>query len=204
MSEGGAKVHVVDDDPAAGDACRFMLEGYGYDVAYWSEPEAFLAQAQLTGCGVVVLDMRMPGLDGAKVHRILRRRDSSLAVVLLTAHGDVPMAVEAMKHGAVDFLQKPARGADLAAAVEAALEVSRRRRERAELRARLERLSPREREVAEAVARGLTNREIAEELHLAARTVEVHRASAVRKLGAQRGTELAALWQRLRDLEERG
>lgn len=102
-----ATIHLLDDDTAVTNACAFLLESLGYDVKCWTQGADFLAQASLYQAGVVLLDMRMPVLDGQGVHDALRQCGSTLAVVFLTGHGDVPMAVEQMKRGAVDFLQKP-------------------------------------------------------------------------------------------------
>ncbi len=102
-----AIIHLLDDDLRVTRACAFLLESLGYEVMCWAEGEMFLAQANLYQAGVVLLDMRMPGLDGRGVHEALRQSGSTLGVVFLTGHGDVPMAVEQMKQGAVDFLQKP-------------------------------------------------------------------------------------------------
>ena len=99
-----AIIHLLDDDLAVTQACAFLLESLGYEVMCWAEGDVFLAQADLFRTGVVLLDMRMPALDGQAVHEALRQRGSTLAVVFLTGHGDVPMAVEQMKRGAVDFL----------------------------------------------------------------------------------------------------
>lgn len=96
-------IHLLDDDVAVTDACAFLLESLGYPVTCWEEGAVFLAQADLYQTGVLLLDMRMPVMDGKHVHAVLRQRESTLAVVFLTGHGDVPMAVEQMKQGAVDF-----------------------------------------------------------------------------------------------------
>jgi two-component system, LuxR family, response regulator TtrR len=188
-------VHLVDDDVSVSDACRFLLEGYGFAVTYWSQGERFLAEADPYVEGCLILDMHMPGMSGSRVHARLRERGSTLGVVVLTGHGDVGMAVEEMKHGAVDFLQKPIAGRELISAVRAALARSHERVERRELASRAAALSAREREIAELVAGGLTNREIADRLHLAVRTIEVHRASLMKKLGAERTADLVRLWQ---------
>jgi two-component system response regulator TtrR len=119
-----AIIHLLDDDPAVTRACAFLLESLGYEAVCWEEGERFLAQADLYQVGVVLLDMRMPVLDGQAVHEALRQRGSTLAVVFLTGHGDVPMAVEEMKRGAVDFLQKPVSLKPLQAALEHGLTVS--------------------------------------------------------------------------------
>lgn len=104
-----AIIHLLDDDVAVTRACAFLLESLGYAVRCWEQGERFLAEADLYQYGVLLLDMRMPVLDGQRVHEALRRRESTLAVVFLTGHGDVPMAVEQMKRGAVDFCRSPFR-----------------------------------------------------------------------------------------------
>lgn len=119
-----AIIYLLDDDLAVTQACAFLLESLGYEVMCWAEGDAFLAQADLYRTGVVLLDMRMPTLDGQEVHEALRQCGSTLAVVFLTGHGDVPMAVEQMKRGAVDFLQKPVSLMPLQAALEHGLAVS--------------------------------------------------------------------------------
>lgn len=186
-------VYLVDDDASVADACRFLLEGFGYRVRYWSDGRRFLEEAELDRRGCVILDMRMPGLSGSDLHRELQRRGSTLGVVILTAHGDIGMAVEEMKHGAVDFLQKPVSGSALLEAVRASLERSGELASRHALHQRIESLSERERAVADLVCLGHTNRAIADRLHVAVRTVEVHRASAMRKLGAENTAEMVRI-----------
>jgi two-component system response regulator TtrR len=190
-------IHLVDDDPSVRDACRFLLEGYGFDVVYWPDGGSFLADAELHTEGCLILDMRPPGLDGTQVHARLRDRQSTLGVIVLTAHGDVAMAVEEMKHGAVDFLQKPVSGHQLLEAIERGLARSRQQVAQQKLLERVASLSEREREVAELVAQGLTNREMADRLCLAVRTIEVHRANAIRKLDIERSVDLVRLWQQM-------
>lgn len=190
-------VYLVDDDPAVGDACSFLLEAANLPVHYWADSRRFLAEAPLHGYGCVILDVRMPGLDGLAVHERLRSADSTLGVVMLTAHGDVAMAVDALKHGAVDFLQKPMSLEELLVALDAAFARSQELLARRALKSRVGALSRREREVAELVSLGLTNREIAERLCLVVRTVEVHRANAMRKLDTDSTADLARLWERL-------
>ena len=190
-------IHLVDDDPSVRDACRFLLEGYRFDVVYWPDGVTFLADAELHAEGCLILDMRMPGLDGVQVHARLRDRQSTLGVIVLTAHGDITMAVEQMKHGAADFLQKPVSGRQLLEAIERALSLSRERVAQQDLLERVAALSEREREIAELVAQGLTNREMADRLCLAVRTIEVHRANAIRKLDIESSVDLVRLWQQM-------
>ncbi|QGN38117.1 tetrathionate respiration response regulator TtrR [Klebsiella oxytoca] len=190
-----AIIHLLDDDLQVTRACAFLLESLGYEVMCWAEGETFLAQANLYQAGVVLLDMRMPGLDGRGVHEALRQSGSTLAVVFLTGHGDVPMAVEQMKQGAVDFLQKPVSAEPLQAALERALELSLEAVSRQKILECYQQLTPKERELALLVVQGLMNREIAQVMNIAVRTVEVHRARVMEKMHAGSLAELVWILQ---------
>lgn len=190
-----AIIHLLDDDLQVTRACAFLLESLGYEVMCWAEGETFLAQANLYQAGVVLLDMRMPGLDGRGVHEALRQSGSTLAVVFLTGHGDVPMAVEQMKQGAVDFLQKPVSAEPLQAALERALELSMEAVSRQKILECYQQLTPKERELALLVVQGLLNREIAQVMNIAVRTVEVHRARVMEKMHAGSLAELVWMLQ---------
>ena len=190
-----AIIHLLDDDLQVTRACAFLLESLGYEVMCWAEGETFLAQANLYQAGVVLLDMRMPGLDGRGVHEALRQSGSTLAVVFLTGHGDVPMAVEQMKQGAVDFLQKPVSAEPLQAALERALELSMDAVSRQKILECYQQLTPKERELALLVVQGLLNREIAQVMNIAVRTVEVHRARVMEKMHAGSLAELVWMLQ---------
>ena len=192
-----AIIHLLDDDPAVTRACAFLLESLGYEAVCWEEGERFLAQADLYQVGVVLLDMRMPVLDGQAVHEALRQRGSTLAVVFLTGHGDVPMAVEEMKRGAVDFLQKPVSLKPLQAALEHGLTVSGERFAQKKVVDCYQQLTPKERELALRVMKGLMNREIAQAMSIAVRTVEVHRARVMEKMQAGSLAELVSKLQRV-------
>ena len=192
-----AIIHLLDDDPAVTRACAFLLESLGYEAVCWEEGERFLAQADLYQVGVVLLDMRMPVLDGQAVHEALRQRGSTLAVVFLTGHGDVPMAVEEMKRGAVDFLQKPVSLMPLQAALEHGLAVSGERFAQKKVVDCYQQLTPKERELALLVMKGLMNREIAQAMSIAVRTVEVHRARVMEKMQAGSLAELVSKLQRV-------
>lgn len=192
-----AIIHLLDDDPAVTRACAFLLESLGYEAVCWEEGERFLAQADLYQVGVVLLDMRMPVLDGQAVHEALRQRGSTLAVVFLTGHGDVPMAVEEMKRGAVDFLQKPVSLKPLQAALEHGLTVSGERSAQKKVVDCYQQLTPKERELALLVMKGLMNREIAQAMSIAVRTVEVHRARVMEKMQAGSLAELVSKLQRV-------
>ena len=177
-------IHLVDDDSAVTGACQFLLEGFGYAVQCWNDSETFLHQANLFEEGVALLDLRMPHLDGHSLYGELLARRSTLAVIFLTGHGDLPVAVEQMKRGAVDFLQKPVSADALIAAIERAQPTSVTACERRVVAARLSSLTPKERDIARLVVGGLMNREIAERLNVAVRTVEVHRARVMEKMEA--------------------
>lgn len=192
-----AIIHLLDDDPAVTRACAFLLESLGYEAVCWEEGERFLAQADLYQVGVVLLDMRMPVLDGQAVHEALRQRGSTQAVVFLTGHGDVPMAVEEMKRGAVDFLQKPVSLKPLQAALEHGLTVSGERFAQKKVVDCYQQLTPKERELALLVMKGLMNREIAQAMSIAVRTVEVHRARVMEKMQAGSLAELVSKLQRV-------
>ncbi|MBA7801637.1 tetrathionate respiration response regulator TtrR [Citrobacter sp. C348] len=185
-----AIIHLLDDDVAVTQACAFLLESLGYEVRCWQHGETFLAEVNLHQVGVLLLDMRMPGLDGQGVHDEMLRRGSTLAVVFLTGHGDVPMAVTQMKRGAVDFLQKPVSAGPLQDALEHALQVSITACTRHEIVACYQQLTPKERQLAGLVAQGLMNREIADAMNIAVRTVEVHRARVMEKMQAGSLAEL--------------
>ncbi|HBT0033921.1 TPA: two-component system response regulator TtrR [Klebsiella pneumoniae] len=192
-----AIIHLLDDDLRVTRACAFLLESLGYEVMCWAEGEMFLAQANLYQAGVVLLDMRMPGLDGRGVHEALRQSGSTLGVVFLTGHGDVPMAVEKMKQGAVDFLQKPVSVEPLQAALERALELSMEAVSRQRILGNYQQLTPKERELALLVVQGLMNREIAQVMNIAVRTVEVHRARVMEKMHAGSLAELVWILQQV-------
>ncbi len=192
-----AIIHLLDDDLRVTRACAFLLESLGYEVMCWAEGEMFLAQANLYQAGVVLLDMRMPGLDGRGVHEALRQSGSTLGVVFLTGHGDVPMAVEQMKQGAVDFLQKPVSVEPLQAALERALELSMEAVSRQRILGNYQQLTPKERELALLVVQGLMNREIAQVMNTAVRTVEVHRARVMEKMHAGSLAELVWILQQV-------
>ena len=192
-----AIIHLLDDDLRVTRACAFLPESLGYEVMCWAEGEMFLAQANLYQAGVVLLDMRMPGLDGRGVHEALRQSGSTLGVVFLTGHGDVPMAVEQMKQGAVDFLQKPVSVEPLQAALERALELSMEAVSRQRILGNYQQLTPKERELALLVVQGLMNREIAQVMNIAVRTVEVHRARVMEKMHAGSLAELVWILQQV-------
>ncbi|HET9551679.1 MAG TPA: response regulator [Anaeromyxobacteraceae bacterium] len=192
-----AVVHVVDDDGAIRDALAWLLGSRGLAASTWPSAEAFLAGHDPARPGCLVLDVRMGGMSGVELFDALAARGSTLPVIFLTGHGDVPLAVAALKKGAFDFVEKPFNDNQLVDLVLEALRRDEARRSEhaaeAGLAARLEQLTDREREVMAGVLKGLPNKAIADGLGLAMRTVEVHRARLFEKMGVRSAVELAQL-----------
>jgi two-component system response regulator DctR len=190
-----ATVHVVDDDGAIRDALAWLLGSRGLATRTWPSAEAFLAGHDPAQPGCLVLDIRMEGMSGIELFDALKADGSPLPVIFLTGHGDVPLAVAALKKGAFDFVEKPFNDNQLVdLVIEALRRDEARRSERAaeaSVAARLEQLTAREREVMAGVLRGLPNKAIADDLGLAVRTVEVHRARLFEKMGVRSAVELA-------------
>jgi FixJ family two-component response regulator len=194
-------VHVVDDDESMRASLARLLGGAGYSVACYTTAEEFLEMAGPATAGCILLDLRLPGASGLELQDMLASRQCTAPVIFLTAHGDVPSSVHAMKRGAWDFLQKPIRADTLFAAIESALaraaSVRRERGELEELRARAGTLSARERDVWLRVVRGQLNKQIAYDLGIVERTVKLHRASATQKLRAASTADLVRIAHRL-------
>jgi two-component system, LuxR family, response regulator FixJ len=187
-------IHVVDDDPAMRDSLAFLLDVNGFAPKAYESANAFLSGAALALPTCVVSDIRMPGLNGIDLVRQLRGRGTQCPVILITGHGDVALAVEAMKAGAADFIEKPFDDSALLEAIRTALQThsvvrgSNTAKEEAE--ARLAELSPRERDVLRGLVAGKINKVIAHELNISPRTVEVYRANLMAKTGARSMSEL--------------
>jgi FixJ family two-component response regulator len=194
-------VFVVDDDDAVRNSLRLLLKSVGLPVVLHASAQEFLAAYRDSDPGCLVLDIRMPGMSGLELQRHLTLRGAIIPVVFITGHGDVPMAVDAMQHGAFDFLQKPFRDQDLIDRVQRAfekdLEGRRALGERERIRERLESLTTREREVLALVTSGKANKAIAADLDVSPRTVEIHRARVMEKMQAP---SLAALVRMTLDL----
>jgi two-component system response regulator FixJ len=190
-------VHVVDDDAAVRDSLRLLLEAAGLSVQTYDSATAFLTAVPNLGIGCVLTDVRMPGLDGLELQRRLTQLGVRMPVIIMTGHGDIPIAVEALKAGATDFLEKPFDDAHLLAVLTGALAASRRGEEeaaaKAEIVARLGSLTPREREVLDRLVAGHPNKTIAYDLGSSPRTVEVHRARVMEKMGARSLPELVRM-----------
>jgi two-component system response regulator FixJ len=182
-------VHIVDDEDSIRRSAKFMLSTSGYAVETWESGVAFLKEAKTAEQGCILLDVRMPEMDGLEVQQALNERGITMPVIILTGHGDISIAVRAMKAGAVDFIEKPFEKAVLMSAIEAAharLEKNAADVERnEEAHVMLGKLTGREREVLEGLAKGLPNKTIAYDLDISPRTVEVHRANLMTKLGVR-------------------
>ncbi len=189
MPEQDPTVFIVDDDAAVRDSLRFLLRSVGLRSETFSSAIDFLEDHDPKRPGCLILDVRMPGMSGLELHERLRAVGSILPIIFLTAHGDVPMAVEAVKAGAVDFLQKPFRDQDLLDRIQEAINANAQARkestDRDEIRSRIESLTPREREVMELVVAGKANKVIALNLGVSQRTVEIHRARVMKKMRAR-------------------
>lgn len=183
-------VYIVDDDASVRDSLALMLGLAGQRTAFFADAEAFLAAWRADWAGCVIADLRLPGASGIELQAEMRRRGSPLPFVIITAHGDVPAARAAFRADAVDFLEKPFDHEQLRAAIGNAFSKENLRLRRAADAARLGLLTAREREVLAAAARGLHAKEIARELGISARTVEVHKTRIMSKLGARNVAEL--------------
>lgn len=192
-----AAVCVVDDDPGMRDSLKFLLESRGYAVRAFGSAQEFLKSADSRAVGCLIADVRMPDMTGLELQERLVREGARLRVVIITGHADVAMAVGAMKAGAVDFIEKPFDDDVLVDSVERALEQSRRLLTRsessAELSVRLEALTAREREVLDHLVTGSPHKVIAHALNISPRTIEVHRARIMQKLGARNLADLVRM-----------
>ena len=192
-----ATVHVVDDDDAVRSSLRLLLKSAGLPTIAHASAQEFLAAWDGDQPGCLVLDVRMPGMSGIELQAELNQRGAIIPVIFISGHGDIPMAVEAIQHGAFDFLQKPFRDQDLIDRVQRALASDAEHRQllqqRETLRERLESLTPREQEVLELVTQGKANKVMAGDLGVSQRTVEIHRARVMEKMGAQSLAQLVRM-----------
>jgi two-component system response regulator FixJ len=190
-------VFVVDDDPAMRDSLRWLLESVGLRVQTYATAAEFLAGRDPAAPGCLVLDVRMPGMSGLDLQEELQRRRTDLPTIVVTGHAEVPMAVRAVKAGAIDFIEKPFSDQLLLDRVRQGIEMDHREREgrarRGEVLRRMGLLTQREREVLDLVVAGRANKEIAATLHLSPKTVEVHRAHVMDKMQASSVAELVRL-----------
>ena len=196
-----AHVYVVDDDPSVRRSLVRLLQTVGHYVEGYPSAESFLAREPVGGPGCLVLDVRMSGMTGLELQRRLTASDNAMAVVFITGHGDVPMSVEAMKAGAVDFLMKPFDDEVLLAAIDRGLARDRvraeRQRELDSLRARYDRLTPRQQQVFALVVTGLLNKQVAGWLGTTEKTIKVHRARVMQTMQAASLPDLVRQAERL-------
>ncbi|MBS7819131.1 response regulator [Wohlfahrtiimonas chitiniclastica] len=188
------KIHIVDDEIEVRESCQFLIEQLtDASIEPWENGEIFVQSVALYEPAVVILDLRMPKMDGASVVEYLKREGSVIAPIILTGHGELSQAVNLLKQGVVDFLEKPVSSVKLAAALQHAEAETHRLWRRFCLHQQFLALTEREQQVSRLVYEGKTNREIAEQLHVSVRTVEVQRASAMKKLGAETLAEFIVL-----------
>jgi len=196
-----ALVHLVDDDASVRAAVEDLLASVGLDTRSYVSAADFLERARLDEPGCLVLDVRMPGMNGLDLQQELQRRGLALPIIFITGHGDIPMSVRAMKQGALEFLTKPFRDQDLLDAIDQALrkaqEAHAQRRQLLELQNRLDTLNEGERAVLARVVTGLLNKQIAAQLGVSEITVKVRRAALMRKLQAGSLAELVKMVERL-------
>ncbi len=194
-------VFVVDDEDAVRESLVFMLESYGLQLEDFPSAPAFLDAVDILQPGCVVLDSRMPEMRGQELQTLLNEARSPLSIIFLTGHGDIPMAVDALKDGAIDFFQKPVDGDRLVAAIEKALTLSYQRVCDVSIERRYNSLTDREKEVLKEVLKGQTNQQMAKTLCVSLRTIEVHRANMMKKFEA---SNVADLVLRLSHLIQQG
>lgn len=194
-------VHIIDDDEAVLDSLSMLLDSVGIDNAVYANAQFFLdthqGESLKTLCGCIVLDIRMPGMSGMECQQKLEELGCPLPIIFITGHGDVPMAVKAMKKGALEFIQKPFREQELLDCIQHALQLNSSAQEQAcyalDIQTRLRRLTKREQQVMQRVIIGQANKVIASELNLSQRTIEIHRANVMEKMQAHSLAELVTM-----------
>jgi two-component system response regulator FixJ len=195
-----AKVYVIDDDEAMRDSLHFLLDSSGFDVTLFENAQRFLDALPELAFGCVISDVRMPGIDGIELLKQMKAAPSTFPILIMTGHGDVPLAVEAMKLGAIDFIEKPFEDERLITMIETAIRqaepAARNDAIAQDIVTRIATLSPRERQVMDGLMAGLSNKLIAREYDISPRTIEVYRANVMTKMGANSLSELVRLAMR--------
>jgi len=201
MSEAESTIFVIDDDLSVRQSLESLIKSVGWRVRTYGSAQEFLGSGHLEAPGCIVLDVRLPGLSGLDLQQALLRAKSHLPVIFITGHGDIPMSVQAMKAGAVEFLPKPFREQDLLDALKLALDRDRttrqQRAELAALRARYDSVTPREQQVMGLLVTGLLNKEIATTLGVSEVTIKVHRSQIMQKMRADSLANLVRMAERL-------
>lgn len=195
-------VFVVDDDEAVCQSLKLLIEDIGLEVRAFSSAPEFLSECDPEHPGCLVLDVRMAGMSGLELQSRLKELEIEIPTIIITGHADVPMAVEALKAGAVDFIEKPFRDQVLLDSIQRAIErdarTRRTRRERQNVQSRIEQLTPREQEIMDLLVLGKTNKAVAFELGISQKTVDFHRANILDKVGVGSVVELVRLMQKAR------
>ena len=207
MTKAGAaidsSVYLVDDDPDVRDAIAFLLEAEGLSVKAFGDPCEMLELVGADARGCLLLDVRMPGMDGLELHQALKKRGVAMPALFISGHGDIPLAVRAVNAGALDFIEKPFDDEVLLKRIASAFELDARRSasatETAGIRRRLDQLTSRERDVLEGIVDGKLNKQIADALDISVRTVELHRGRVMEKLQATNAADLVRMVLPLRD-----
>lgn len=181
-----AIVYIVDDDQAIRDSLKFLMKSVGFESMVYESAESFLNKADLERPGCLIVDIRMQGMSGLELQQLLNDRNIKLPVIVITGHGDIPMAVQAMKAGAVDFLEKPFDNEVLINRIKQCLKEATKEQSKEskieEAKSKLAQLTPREKEVMNMLVAGKHNKEIANEMNISVRTAEAHRAKVMKKL----------------------
>ncbi len=197
MSSNDKNVAIVDDDEYVRDGLVELLDSVGYSSQVYTQAKEFLDEFDASGIGCILLDVRMPGMSGIELQHKLNNMKVSIPIIIMTGHGDIAMAVQAMKDGAFEFIQKPFRDQDVIDAITKALEKnaidSEQKNKQEQIRQQIDLLTKREREVVNCVLEGMPNKVIARELGVSDRTVEIHRSHAMQKLGVKSVAELVKM-----------
>ncbi len=200
-----SSVYVIDDDPSVRKSLQRLLTVYGFMVKTYASAQEFMGDIEVKSPDCLVLDVRLPGLDGLELQKLLGEKGMAIPIVFITGHGDIPMSVRAMKAGAVDFLAKPFSDEDLLSAVKQAIEKSRQEKaltaDIARIQEKLILLTPRELEVMRFVATGQLNKQIASQLGVTEKTIKVHRGRAMHKLQIRSIAELIRMLEKVGGLE---
>jgi len=203
MTKNKQTVFIVDDDEPVRGALQLLMKSVGHDAKTFATGDEFLAACSPGISGCLILDIRMPGMSGLELQEKLHQQGVNIPIIFITGHGDIPMAVEAMKQGALEFLQKPFREQDLVDRVNEALEkdesASKFALQRTEIEPRIAKLTPRERQIMDMIVQGKANKVIAIDLGVSQRTVETHRTRIMRKTQAKSLAELVQMAVRLQD-----
>jgi two-component system response regulator TtrR len=201
-----ATVFVIDDDPAVRDSLRWLIEAAGFNVKTYPSAKEFLKKLNSSQQGCLVLDVRMPEIGGLQLQKLLLEKNNPLPIIFISAHGNVPDAVNALHEGAIDFLTKPFDSQLLLKRIQSSIDLDQKRREtrqkKEEIAAKLAQLTSRERQVMDLIVKGKANKVVAAELGISTKTVEIHRARVMEKLRARNLADLIYLIHYLQDLND--